>query len=156
MSRYSLAQFVQNADELEERELAREHRDCLTGATTFQCWLDDGFLGWDEPMETYFLQGPEMHVGIKEGPIYWFGGTPREILSPYALSKLLYAVFPGAVGLPIVADPAIVEALLQERNDSFRTSPELQKCDQSWISGEIVVSGDYLRDSLNIDPAAVD
>lgn len=156
MSQYSLARFVQNADELEERELAREHRDCLTGATSLQCWLEDGFLGWDEPMETYFLQGPEIHVGMQEGPIYWFGGTPREIQSPYALAKLLHAVFPGAAGLPIEADPAIIEALLQERNDSLGTSPELQKFDQSWISGEIVVSGDYLRDCLFIDPAAVD
>lgn len=146
MSQYSLSQFVQNADELEE--YAREHLDCLTRETSFQSWLEEGFLGWDEPMETYFLQGPEIHVGEKEGPIYWFGVEQREILSPYALAKILGAVFPGAVESPVVVDPKIIKALLRERNDSFGISPELQKYDQSWVSGEMEVSGDYLRGHL--------
>lgn len=154
MSRYSLSQFVQNADELEE--YAQEHLDCLTRETSLQSWLEDGFLGWDEPMETFFLQGPEIHVGVMEGPIYWFGVEQREILSPYALAKILCAVFPGAIESPVVVDPDIIETLLRERNESFGVSPELQKYDQSWMSGEINVSGDYLRGRLNIDPATVD
>lgn len=48
---------------------------CDTEGYSLSDWVNFAEVGWDEPLQTYFLQAIE----LDDGPVWWFGQRPREI-----------------------------------------------------------------------------
>lgn len=56
-------------------------------------WLNYAIVGWDEPLQTYFLQGPEEGDGLS----WWFGTAYAEMPTFSALCGAIRLVFGDAV-----------------------------------------------------------
>lgn len=85
MSRFSFESMVTNALVLVD---AGNNMEDLKG-----CWLSDwidfGGVGWDDMIESYFLQ---LDTGEDE-PIWWFGTRPKEVPTFGALCDLIKRIF---------------------------------------------------------------
>ena len=61
-------------------------------------WLDCAVVGWDEPMQTYFLQGPEEGDELS----WWFGTAYAEIPTFSELCGVIQRLFGDAVKFEFV------------------------------------------------------
>lgn len=55
-------------------------------------------VGWDEPLQTYFLQAIE----LDDGPVWWFGQRPREVPTFEDLCDAISRAFDGKVKFDFV------------------------------------------------------
>jgi hypothetical protein len=96
MSRQPFASILRNAEELlgeddgddegvhEAAENAEEDDIfCDLRGYSLYDWVNYAEVGWDEPMQTYFLQAIE----LDEGPVWWFGQMPGEVPTFEALCR---------------------------------------------------------------------
>lgn len=103
MSRHGFAEILENAAVLlaSHRGMdgaggATEHQD-LKGHR-LQEWLDLGVVGWDEPMQTYFIQGPQAGDQLS----WWLGTTYAEIPTFSMLCRMISLIFDDAAGFEFV------------------------------------------------------
>ncbi|HEY6927187.1 MAG TPA: hypothetical protein VI653_27165 [Steroidobacteraceae bacterium] len=61
-------------------------------------WLDCAVVGWDEPLQTYFLQGPEEGDELS----WWFGTAYAEITTFLELCGVIQRLFADAVKFEFV------------------------------------------------------
>jgi hypothetical protein len=61
-------------------------------------WLDCAVVGWDEPMQTYFLQGPQAGDELS----WWFGTAYAEIPTFSELCGVIQRLFGDAVKFEFV------------------------------------------------------
>lgn len=61
-------------------------------------WLDFAVVGWDEPLQTYFLQGPE----DGDEPCWWIGTDYAEIPTFAELCGVIRCIFGDAVEFDFV------------------------------------------------------
>ena len=106
-------------------------------------WIDYGVLGWDNGLETYFIQ---LDMGADDAPAWWFGTNFREITSPYAMRELIKRLFDeDSSAIEVNAD--FVHTLIKERNDyamsEFHPSvvgevlSSFASQDEAWSSGRL-------------------
>lgn len=95
-----------------------DKRDALV-ACTLGDWLANGSVGWDEGLETYFLQGPERHCDVdgSDSPAAWWGTSLREIESPFMLVAMLNWLF-SVNGATISPRADTLSILVRERRSS--------------------------------------
>jgi hypothetical protein len=63
-------------------------------------WIDSAVVGWDEPLQTYFLQCLEEDEG--DEPVWWFGTAYAELPAFADLCGVIRLVFGGAVEFEFV------------------------------------------------------
>jgi hypothetical protein len=61
-------------------------------------WFDEGVVGWDPPMETYFIQCIEVGDGLE----WWIGTSHREILTFDDLCSVLNQIFANRVSFEFI------------------------------------------------------
>lgn len=54
--------------------------------------MNSGEVGWDESLQTYFLQAIE----LDREPVWWFGKLPRELPTFDHLCKAINRAFEGS------------------------------------------------------------
>jgi len=62
-------------------------------------WISTAVVGWDESLQTYFLQGPDQG---EEEPAWWLGTSPGEIPTFATLCSVIRTVFGGSVDFEFV------------------------------------------------------
>ena len=103
MSRHCFSNIVKNTNELitkydlENGESEIEEPCDIKGYGLSE-WFDQGVVGWDEPMGTYFIQC------IEEGDelVWWLGTTFREIQSFEEVCMLINKIFENTVDFEFV------------------------------------------------------
>lgn len=116
MSRKPFHSILKNAEELgldyfsndeEDEEGDDESSDnvddddeerCDTEGYSLYDWVNYAEVGWDEPLQTYFLQAIEQDGG----PVWWFGQRPREIPTFENLCDAINDAFDGKVKFDFV------------------------------------------------------
>lgn len=98
MSRQPLSSIVANAEQLlgeddEAEAQADDESFCDVEGYGLDDWLDYAEVGWDEPLQTYFLQAIE----LDDGPVWWFGQRPRELSTFEDLCGAINRAFAGKV-----------------------------------------------------------
>ena len=101
MSRYKFSDFA--------KEIKAE-KDIFDN--TLDDWQKYGWLGYDKPLETYFIQLDK----DEDYPTVWYGIKWLEIKSPYVLTALIEKLF----GCGIQFNQEIINALIDERNDNYQ------------------------------------
>ncbi len=117
-------------------------------------WKDFGVIGWDNGLDTYFMQ-LDMD---NDTPEWWFGASFAEIKSPYAIQALLSRIFD--VELPSFNPEGLIalendrEASVKEMHrpeeDEREILIDLSLDDQCWINGSFDrdrFSQEYLNDA---------
>ena len=105
MSRHSFSSIVKNKTELVfkydlengESEIS-EPRD-LEGVRLTE-WFDDAVVGWDEPLQTYFVQCKE----VGDDLVWWFGTDFNEIRSFNELCSIINRIFFNEVDFEFIDD----------------------------------------------------
>jgi hypothetical protein len=99
MSRQAFGSILRNEDELlADDDDADDEGLCDTQDFSLSDWLDDGVVGWDEPLQTYFVHAVE----TDDGPVWWFGTSPREIPTFADLCKVINRAFGDRVKFDFV------------------------------------------------------
>jgi hypothetical protein len=103
MSRYSFGEILENETLLLESARSRDGADGLTGQQDLkghqlQTWLDCAVVGWDEPLQTYFVQGPAEGDELS----WWLGTTHEEIPTFTMLCRLIRLIFDDKVPFEFV------------------------------------------------------
>ena len=94
MSRQTFASIVKN-----EAELMRDAPAAVDAkGYTLEEWFDDGVVGWDEPLRSYFLQCFEE----EDGPVWWLGTDYEEIPSFEALCAVIRRSFGNQINFVFV------------------------------------------------------
>ena len=93
MSQYNFYDLITNAEDIDNIDCGDPIYECYLDILgyNFTDWASDVVLGWDDGLETYFMHACESHLDV--GPVWWFGNTPNEILSPYHLTAILSRTF---------------------------------------------------------------
>lgn len=73
MSRHTFAEVITNTHELQNENLMD------TEGYSLENWLNYGILGWDDPMNTYFIQLDNNG----DGPPPWWLGVRRNEISTF-------------------------------------------------------------------------
>jgi len=89
MSRYGFGEILGSA-ELPEQQDLKGYR--------LEEWLDFAVVGWDEPLQTYFVQGPEEDDELS----WWLGTTYAEIPTFAMLCRLIELIFGDSVPFEFV------------------------------------------------------
>ena len=100
MSRYRFTEFIS--------EIQAE-KDIF--GNTLLNWQKYGWLGYDKPLETYFLQLDK----DEDYPTIWYGTKWLEIKSPYVLTALIEKLFLCSIKF----NQEIIDALIHERNSNY-------------------------------------
>ena len=111
MSRYQFAELV--PDITVEKDIF---------GNVLSDWLAYGYLCYDEPLETYFLQLDK----DEDYPTIWYGNECGEIKSPYLLIALIRKLF----NCDIEFNGKLIDVLIKERNDSYRNESNFPE----WVS----------------------
>jgi hypothetical protein len=103
MSRYRFGEILENEKLLLESGRRRDGADGLTGQQDLkghqlQTWLDCAVVGWDEPLQTYFVHGPAEGDELS----WWLGTTPGEIPTFAMLCRLIRLIFDDTVPFEFV------------------------------------------------------
>jgi hypothetical protein len=105
MSRQPFSSILRNAEELlgddDEDEIEEDEDDgAFTDNEDYSLydWVNYAEVGWDEAMQTYFLQAIE----LDDGPVWWFGKLPRELPTFEDLCKAIDGAFGGRVRFDFV------------------------------------------------------
>lgn len=103
MSRYGFGEILENVEFLLESDRSREGAEGLTEQQDLkgyrlEVWLDFGVVGWDDPMQTYFVQGPEEGDELS----WWLGTAYGEIPTFAMLCRLIMLIFGDAVPFKFV------------------------------------------------------
>lgn len=103
MSRYSFSNIVKNDKVLvSEYDLHNGDTDIVEPRDIKGCrlieWLDDAFVGWDEPMQTYFIQCREEGDGL----LWWLGTSHAEIPTFTDLCKVINRIFDNKVNFEFI------------------------------------------------------
>lgn len=99
MSRQPFIEILRNAEALlrEDAESLEQEPDsdglCDAEGYALEDWLDYAEVGWDEGLQTYFLQAIE----LADGPVWWFGTAPRELPTFQALCNAVNRAFADKV-----------------------------------------------------------
>lgn len=107
MSRHSLDEILVNEQELidlydlENGESEVEEPTCLKGYPLF-AWLRECIVGWDEGLETYFIQSFEVCIDGCDELVWWLGVTPREIPSFDMLCTVINSLFDNKVNFKFI------------------------------------------------------
>lgn len=78
---------------------------------SYKDWCDYGILGYDEQMETYFLQ-----LDLDDHLIWWFGRTESEIRSPYQLLAIIARLFDESDY--VAFNKQLINTLINDRNNA--------------------------------------
>jgi hypothetical protein len=103
MSRHCFSNIVKNEAALVDKyDLYNGDTDIVEPRDSEGCglleWLEDGVVGWDEPMQTYFIQCKE----VGEGLVWWFGTSFREIQKFDDLCAIINRVFKNSVDFEFI------------------------------------------------------
>jgi hypothetical protein len=103
MSRHCFSDIVKNeAALISKYDLHNGASDiampCDTKGYGLLDWLDDASVGWDEALQTYFIQCIEE----EDGPVWWLGAGYEEIPSFAELCKVVNQIFDNKVGFEFV------------------------------------------------------
>ena len=141
MSRYRFSEWV--------KEIKAE-KDIF--GNTLDDWQKYGWLGYDKPLETYFLQLDK----DEDYPTVWYGYNCGEIKSPYFLIAIIRKLFNSDIEF----NNKLIDLLIKERDDSYKEEANLQgilsdleNADIFWkenieyISGKYVKNGYYAGDN---------
>ena len=141
MSRYRFSDFA--------KEIKAE-KDIF--GNTLLDWQKYGWLGYDSPLETYFIQLDK----DEDYPTVWYGYSCGEIKSPYFLIAIIRKLFKSDIEF----NNKLINSLIKERDDSYKEEPNLQgilsdleNADIFWkenieyISGKYVKNGYYAGDN---------
>ena len=106
MSRYLLTEIITNEQELIDLyDLGNGDSNnepiCLKGYGLC-AWLDDCVVGWDEPLNTYFLQSFEECIDDCVEPVWWLGAEPNEISTFSELCDIINAIFEGNINFKFI------------------------------------------------------
>lgn len=112
MSRYRFMEFISEI---------KSEKDIF--GNKLSDWQKYGWLGYDKPLETYFLQLDK----DEDYPTVWYGTKWLEIRSPYILTALIEKLF----GCSIKFNQEIIDALISERNSSYAET-EIVKRLEEW------------------------
>ena len=138
MSRYRFAEFIQDIP---------IEKDIFGNALSD--WLTYGWLGYDRPLETYFLQLD------KDGdyPTIWYGYEFGEIKSPYFLIALIRKLF----NCDIEFNEKLIDKLIKERNDSYKNEPNFQEwvsnfteADTFWKENGLCLNNKYVQNGYSV------
>ena len=126
MSRYKFAEFVNQSFAVEKDIFDNSLSD----------WQKYGWLGYDEPLETYFLQLDK----DEDYPTIWYGYGCGEIKSPYLLIALIRKLF----NCDIEFNGKLIDVLIKERNDSYRNELNFQEWVSNFIEADTFWKENYL------------
>ena len=143
------------------------------GETSICQWMNDAMIGWDDGLQTYYIQGPitRIHedaedVGGSDMPTWWFGRRGREIHNPLMMQAILSLVFDK----PIELNDDIVRTLLEERehginniyednqSEKQRVMSLFKEADRQWatLSSKDIrdeyIDGAYVEVACNLIP----
>lgn len=134
MSRYAFDEIFNTSNSNAE--------DLDSAGFSLQNWIDYGVIGWDNGLESYFIQ-----LDMDEDtPKWWFGTSFREIVSVYAVRELLARLF--MVNSFEMTNSGL-ESLIQDRKNGVQDKryllPDAKKeilnaflvADESWLSGAL-------------------
>jgi len=83
MSRHSFDEVISNTKDLDIYEIEDKKGYRLSD------WIDFGIIGWDENINTYYIQ---LDVHIEEIP-WWFGSSSNEIATFDHLCEIVNKIF---------------------------------------------------------------
>ncbi len=132
MSRYKFAEFVS------ELEIEKD----IFG-NTLSDWQKYGWLGYDKPLETYFLQLDK----DEDYPTVWYGVKWLEIKSPYVLTALIEKLFLCSIKF----NQEIIDALISERNSNYaeiEIVKRLEEWDNRYREQSFTFTEDYIKEGF--------
>jgi hypothetical protein len=107
---------------------------------TLSDWEKYGWLGYDKPLETYFLQLDK----DADYPSVWYGTKWLEIRSPYILTALIEKLF----GCEVNFNQEIIGALISERNESYEQGEivdRLEEWDDRYREQTFTFQEEYIK-----------
>ena len=105
MSRHFFEDIIQNSDKLvAEYDLANGESEIdepldIEGYG-LSVWFHGGLVGWDEPLQTYFIQCVQCDQG--DDLVWWLGTQYKEIPTFKSLCQTINNIFEGKVGFEFV------------------------------------------------------
>ena len=104
MSRHAFGEILKNEAALVSsyKDLATSDRACVPRdikGYRLDEWMDYAIVGWDEPIQSYFLQCGEDDEG---GLAWWFGTVYAEIPTFAELCWLIRVIFKNSVEFEFV------------------------------------------------------
>ena len=112
MSRYRFMEFISEI---------KSEKDIF--GNKLSDWQKYGWLGYDKPLETYFLQLDK----DEDYPTIWYGTKWLAIKSPYVLTALIEKLFSCSIKF----NQEIIDALIYERNSNYAET-EIVKRLEEW------------------------
>ena len=129
MSRYRFSDFA--------KEIKAE-KDIF--GNTLSDWQKYGWIGYDDPLETYFIQLDK----DEDYPTVWFGIKWLEIKSPYVLTALIEKLFCCSIQF----NQEIIDTLIDERNDNYQEIEiveRLQEWDNRYREQTFTFNEEYIK-----------
>ncbi len=102
MSRYSFEEIITNTESL------KPYKNDLTDIKGFTLcdWISYGIIGWDEDLNTYFIQ---LDIDTDEIP-WWIGVSSKEIPTFDSLCDIICRIFRVKDGFFKFTDPLCINA----------------------------------------------
>jgi hypothetical protein len=102
MSRHAFTEIMRDEAAFLEKHDNNETPPYDLKGYSMQDWIHYAIVGWDAPINSYFLQGPENEESEAGEPVWWFGTSYAEVPTFAALCSIIRKIFGNAVEFEFV------------------------------------------------------